>query len=428
MSGIRTAIVKVIMQQYGQLRLSRRGLAALLASAGIGVAGCEADRSAGSAPTAPPATGEPVKPAQPGIPDGALGANFNGATNTVTFPGLEAMNSSWLRGFVTMHRTDQDDLAQQPELRLLLEASRRGYGTSVSLKFQNSDRPLPRPGSAAMNADLGRLDKVLSSVMDRVELLCIGNEPFLETRRSDRTERLNEYYETLTRHVIDYRRRNFPDGCRTHLFLGALNHLDRPSGRTRATARWLDYARRTPEIEGVDIHPHVDDPKGTDAYLDYVLPKLRGDQRILVTEFSLVLFWKKQLRKPVPARYAQRYGLPTGTPVWKAVRAAIYDPVPQQQWNDLCSMSPWYEQNKDFLSDQVHKFRETGKVAFASYGIGQDDPMVRDFNTDTPPWLFNSVFATKTVQPAPDGLPGRGYAWIDQFRALQRPHDDRPTR
>ncbi|MCX2731722.1 hypothetical protein OOZ19_15885 [Saccharopolyspora sp. NFXS83] len=345
----------------------------------------------------------------------------------MTFPELEAMNSSWLRGFVTMHKTDQGDPAQQPELRLLLEAADRGYGTALSLKFQNSDRPLPRPGSPAMNADLARLDKVLPAVMDRVELLCVGNEPFLETRRSDRTERLNEYYEILTRHVIDYRRRHFPEGCRTHLFLGALNHLDRPDEQTNATARWLDFARRTPEIEGVDIHPHVDAPEGTNAYLDYVLPKLRGDQRILVTEFSLVLLWKKQLRKPVPAEYARRYGFPAGTPVWKAVRAAIDTPVPQRQWNDLCSMSPWYEQHKHFLRDQVQLLRDTGRLAFASYGIAQDDPMVQGFNADKTPWLFNSVFASKTVQPGPDGLPGRGYAWIDQFQTLQRPQDNRPT-
>ena len=419
--------------QRARTTLSRRRLAGLLAAAaagGVGLAGCgtgarSVSNKPGGSTNPGPTAATPV--ANP-LPDGVLGANFNDATDTVTFPELQAINASWLRGFYLMRHADSGDPAAQPEITLLREAADRGYGTSLSLKFQNNDNPVPRPGTPQMDADLSRLDKVLSAVVDKVDILAVGDEPFLETRKADRTGKLNEYYEALVQHVIEYRRQKFPGGCRTHLFMGALNHLDQPDKQTAATARWLDYAKRTQAIEGVDIHPHVAAPEDTQKYLDYVVPKLRDDQKIMPTEFSLVQFWEQKLDEPVPAEYGRRYGFPPGTPVWKAVRAAIEKPVPQQQWNDLCSMSSWYEQHKHFLRDQMERFRGTGKLALATYGLGQDDPMVKDFGPKKKPWLFNSMFASKTVQPAPDGLPGRGYAWIDDFRTLQREQDKRQTR
>lgn len=420
--------------QRARTTLSRRRLAGLLAAAaagGVGLAGCgtgptSVSNKPGGSTTPGPTDATPVTTSP--LPDGVLGANFNDATDTVTFPELQAINASWLRGFYLMRHADSGDPAAQPEITLLREAADRGYGTSLSLKFQNNDNPVPRPGTPQMDADLSRLDKVLSAVVDKVDILAVGNEPFLETRKADRTGKLNEYYEALAQHVIEYRRQKFPGGCRTHLFMGALNHLDQLDKQTAATARWLDYAKRTQAIEGVDIHPHVAAPEDTQKYLDYVVPKLRDDQKIMATEFSLVQFWEQKLDEPVPAEYGRRYGFPPGTPVWKAVRAAIEKPVPQQQWNDLCSMSSWYEQHKHFLRDQMERFRGTGKLALATYGLGQDDPMVKDFGPKKKPWLFNSMFASKTVQPAPDGLPGRGYAWIDDFRTLQREQDKRQTR
>ena len=132
--------------------LSRRRLGLLLAAAGTGLAGCGL-REPGAGP-------EPVdaaaadRAARPGLPDGVLGANFNGAPDVVTFPELRAIDASWLRGFHVVDAADRADPAQRPEIRLLLDASDRGYGTAMSLKFQNSGRPLPRPGTPELAADL----------------------------------------------------------------------------------------------------------------------------------------------------------------------------------------------------------------------------------------------------------------------------------
>ncbi|GAA2162162.1 hypothetical protein [Actinomadura napierensis] len=391
--------------------ISRRGLLGAVGLAAAGAAGCGAPAGdGGGSPQAGHVTAPP--------PEGVLGANFNGDPSTMTFAELQAVSATWLRGFFPMPDAEQGPPEGRPAIGALLTAAGRGYGTVLSLKFPFDRRPLPVPGSTAMAAELQRLDKVLPVVLNRVDILAIGNEPFIETRAADRGDRLNDFYETIARHVTAYRAEHFGDKCKTRLYMGALNHLDRPAWRTPAAERWMRFVRETPSIDGVDIHPHLPAPAAGQRYLDYVLPRMRPEQRFLATEFSLVLLWKKHLSDPVAPAFADRYSVPRGTPVWRVLKNAIDHPFPQRQWDDLLAMSPWFAAHRTFLWEQMDRFRRTGRLAVATYGVGQDAAMVRDFGPDKTPWLLNSLFCPYTVQPS-GGLPGRNRAWTDAFRALQ---------
>ncbi|GCB88951.1 hypothetical protein SALB_01624 [Streptomyces noursei] len=360
-------------------------------------------------------------------PAGVLGANFNEDPSDVTFPALEALSASWLRGFVPMSDID-GAVSAQPAVRTLLAARAKGYGTVLSMKFQNVHRPIPSPGSQAMSDELARMERLLDVVMGNVNILTIGNEPFLETREADRNARLNAFYEKAAEHVIAYRRKKFPSGCTTRLYMGALNHLDRPGGQTAATERWMAFVKQTREIEGVDIHPHVDSAEAAQKYVDYVLPRLRADQRFLVTEFSLVLLWEKHMGGTVPAPFARRYGMPADLKVWQLLKQAVAHPVPAQQWRDFLTMSPWYASHQHFLRNQVDRFRSTGRLAVATYGVAQAAAMVRDLGPEKQPWLLNSLYANRTVQHSGSGELPHNYPVFDDFRALQRSVDHRPVR
>lgn len=151
-----------------------------------------------------------------GGPRGELGANFNEDPGNVTFGDLHGVSASWLRGFVPMPEVT-DDASRQRAVKMLLDAHHRGYGTVLSLKFPFGNRP----GSPAMDAELARVDKVLQAVLDRVDLLVIGNEPFIESRPADLgSGRMNGYYENVAAHVIARRDSSFPSGCRTRLYMG----------------------------------------------------------------------------------------------------------------------------------------------------------------------------------------------------------------
>ena len=351
-------------------------------------------------------------------PRNVLGANINGDTGWSNFAELKAVRATWLRAFFPMPAADKGAVAAQPPIRTLLTAADNGYGTVLSLKFPYFKQAMPTAGSPAMNTALRRLDAVLAAVVGKVDVLVVGNEPFIEC--DDRNNpQLNIFYESIAQHVLTYRDQHGGPNGKTRIYMGALNHLDEPGWRTATTDRWMTYVRDNPTIDGVDIHPHVGEVNAAKQYLDYILPRLRADQTFLATEFSLVLLWKKHLSNKISSAFATRYRLSPGTPVWQVIRDSIERPFPQQKWNDFLSMSPWFANNQNYLGDQIESFRATGRLAVATYGITQDADMVAHFGPHSTPWLLNSLFCPNTVQQTPNGLPGQTIPWVDQFRAAQ---------
>ena len=351
---------------------------------------------------------------------GALGANFNQNIDDLDYAELREAGAEWVRGFFPMPATDQGDPGGHIAIRTLNEASGRGHQTILSLKFPYNNASFPAPGSAKLAAELARLDKVLPTVMGKVDILTIGNEPFIESLPAERDQRLNAFYEAVARHVIDYRRKQCGTGCGTALYMGALNRLDQADWRSPAAVRWMTFVRETPDIEGVDIHPHLPSPQSAQPFLDFILPKMRPEQTFLVTEFSLVRYWKQHLRDKIPAGFARRYGFAAGTQVWQVIKAAIDEPFTEKKWDAFLTSSPWFKSQSGFLRDQMKLYRGTGRLAVATYGFKQDDPMVTNFGPDKTPWLLNSVFAPYTVKPrASSALSGRGF-WLESFKALQQ--------
>jgi|GEM_PF-777843 len=420
--------------------ITRRGALRLLGAASLAAAAAPATARAAAAPAAARATaagagGQPAASpggraqgaavAGPTAARGVLGANYNGDLE-LREDELRAAAASWLRGFVTLSNGTDRAPAFGAPLRAVLDASARGYGTVLTLRYAYSTHPLPAPGSSALATELRRLDAVLAQTLDRVDAIAIGNEPFLESRRRDRGAPLLRFYRTLAEHAIAVRARRSPHSA-TRLYLGALTVLEH--GASAGDGDWLALARDLPGLAGVDIHPHVRSLAEAQRYLAFVLPRLRRDQTFLATEFSLVRLWRAHMGDAVPAAYAARYGVAPTQRVWQAIVAALAAPFPQAQWDDLCALSPWYAANRHYVRDQMTRFRATGRLAVATYGFRQAPRDGADPERAAKAgWLLNRVFAPLTVEPAADGLSGRGYAWLDDFRASQRPQDRRPIR
>ncbi|MFG2526403.1 hypothetical protein [Streptomyces sp. NPDC048516] len=353
--------------------------------------------------------------------NGALGVNFNEDPSDMNFAQMKALSAKWVRGFVPM--TDYLDThapGRQRSLARLLDASGGGFNTILSLKFPflTLGQSLPKVGSKEMAAQLKRVDRVLDAVMGKMDILTIGNEPWLETKKDERDARLNVFYEHVAAHVIAYRRKKFPHGCRTRLYMGALNRLETKEGRTKATERWVTFVNRKPEIEGLDIHPHVDSLQAAERYVQYVVSRLDKGKKFLATEFSLVQLWENHMDDKIPAAYAEKYNVPPDTRVWQVIGNAIEKPFPQKRWDDFLAMSPWFASHKDYLTQQVRMFRETGKLAVATYGVVQIESMQTGWGADKKPWILNPLYANRTVREE-NGKVGRTTVWFDSFRALQ---------
>ncbi|WP_200834250.1 hypothetical protein [Amycolatopsis alkalitolerans] len=382
-----------------------------LATAAAGLAGA-ALTGCGSNPGAT-ASGRVTAPP----PAGVLGVNVDQNLSATNFAELRAVWATWLRGFYPMQDADQGDVAGQQAMQKLLAAVSQGYGTVLNLKF---DYPhgLPAAGSAELNVAFQRLDKVLAVVMGEVDILVVGNEPFYECGR--KTANLNAFYEALAQHTIDYRNQRARTAGKTRIYLGALTDLEDSRSRNALTDRWLEFVRNTPSVAGTDCHPHVASLTDAQQYLDYIVPRLRPGQKFLATEFSLVKLYKQHLKDPVPTGFADSYRIPRGTLVWQFVREAIARPIPEREWNDFLLACPWFADTKQFLTDTVGNFRRTGRCAVAACALTQAAPMVQDFGPAKPPWVFNTLFCPRTVQPGADGVPGQNLTWTGEFRPLQQ--------
>lgn len=400
--------------------LSRRRLLGLSGGAALAavVAACgPASSHSASAATGLAASTAAVAAAHVEAPaaEGALAANYNQDFDLIDFAQLQAASATWLRGFYIMSGADQGSVADQPGMQKLLAAADRGYGTVLTLKFQYQHQPLPAPGSTRMRAPLAELQKVLAAVVNKVDIVVIGNEPFYETTQADRASmRINAFYEALAQHAIGQRGRG-----RTQLYMGALTGIDDVRNQTQQTDRWVRFAAQTTGLAGVDTHPHVASMADAKTYVDYVLARLRPDQRFLATEFSLVKLWKQHMTDPVDPGFASRHGIPRGTPVWQVLKDATQQRFSQEEWNDFLATASWLQAHRDYLTQQITAFRATGRLAVAGYGITQDRGGAADFNAHKTPWVLNSLFCPRTVQDGTGGLPGQNPLWLPQFRAAQ---------
>ncbi|MFG2326325.1 hypothetical protein [Streptomyces sp. NPDC048568] len=419
-----------------QAPLSRRRLFGLSAGAFL-AAGCtgDADRDdRGNDTTGRPESTESGRP-RAAAPDGALGANFNEDPTYVDKAALDGLGTSWVRGFTVLDRVKEGMAPERLRaVRALLDLHSQGFGTILALKFQfrKEGRTVPAPGTREMRAELAAVDKVLETVLDKVEILTLGNEPFLETRPQERRTKLNPFYQAVAKHVIDYRDARFPGGCRTRLHMGALNHLDDPAMLSDATEEWIAFVNRTVQLDGLDMHPHVTSAGAAQKYLDYVLPRLDRAKKFLVTEFSLVNHYQRQMPKPLPAPFLTAHGKELGlgrdTRVWQFLKAAAARPLTEEQWRDFLRMSPWFEDHKHFMRDQVTAYRETGRLAVATYGVVQGKASVRDITEKTKPWMLNSLYVPRTVRHERGAPLPRSYTVSDDFAALQREQDRLPKR
>ncbi|SBV31549.1 conserved exported protein of unknown function [uncultured Sphingopyxis sp.] len=357
---------------------------------------------------------------QPGaaMAQGALGANFNEHYEDVDYRELDSAGAKWIRLFLPMPQVDRG-AAGHGAIRTVLDAGARGYKTIFTLKWPQNDRDFAKAGSAEFARELARLDAVLPLVMGKVDILVIGNEPYFETREQDRDLDLNAFYEAMAGRIIAYRKANCGGDCKTKLYMGALNRLDLRKNITPSTERWLAFVKATPEIDGVNIHPHVPRIELSKAFLDYILPRMRPEQTFIVTEFSLVGWWQQNLAKPVAPAFADKYRAPRDAQNWQIIKAALETPFPKEQWDDFLRMSPWFENRKHYVANQMKIFRDTGRLAVATYGFKQGSSMSNNFGPKKTPWLLNSVYAGRTIRPNADGTAAFNYAWIDDFRRMQ---------
>jgi hypothetical protein len=349
--------------------------------------------------------------------NGPLGANYNENLTWLHYDELHRVGAKWIRGFVDMHQMDNiPPDHDHPNVDALLNAGKAGFKIILSLKWNYLDRDFPSFDSAEGAAELKRLRRLLPMIMGKVDILVIGNEPFIECKGVG-DERLNVFYETLADEIIEFR--NSRGAISTRLFMGALNRLDLPANRTQALNRMLSFIALRPDLEGVDLHLHIATIEGHKVMLDYALQRIRPNQTFVATEFSLIWHWRQHFNDVASAYYRNKHGLPAGTTVLDVVNAGIKQPMPYPQWEEFLIQEPWYISRRNFMTNAMKLYRSTGRLTVATYGFCPMRERKQPFPKTGTPWLLNSVLAPPMVQSKPDGSKYENFPWANEFRSLQ---------
>ncbi|MBX7135225.1 MAG: hypothetical protein K1X67_21360 [Fimbriimonadaceae bacterium] len=347
---------------------------------------------------------------------GELGVNYNGVFSQIDRADLTRTKAHWIRGFVDYYqfKNGSRSLRSDAGLKKFALAHSQGYKTIINLKFNFENRDLPI-GPAAIRRELSYLETVLDAVYDDTELLVCGNEPFIESKIAQRDARLSNFYKAVALRVKAYREgqvRKVP------LYIGAFNNLWKPSWQTQAAADLLQFAQTSPWIAGIDLHIHHTLLSDIDEAFEFVNPRIRGDQKILVTEFSLKNEWKLHLRDPIPSILVTEYNRPSGWQVYQYLNFTIHSPVSRAEWVDFLRNSSWFESRKDYLTTAWRKFAANPKFQVATYGLYQNAPKI--FTAKTDPWIINPLIVNQTVVRDPKtGRYQANYEFLKEFIALQ---------
>lgn len=351
---------------------------------------------------------------------GALGANYNEQLTWIDHGELQRVEAQWIRGFIGMHQFDSVHPEQDRNLKVLLQARKDGFKVILSLKWAYAERDFPTAGTAELADELQRLNRLLPVVMGHVDILVIGNEPFIEVKSDQAGKPLNVFYEMMADSVIGFRNTHRDLASSTRLYMGALNRLDLPVKRTPAVEQMLRFISSKAELDGVDLHLHVPTLAAHKAMLDYALPRIRPNQAFLATEFSMIWHWKKHTTDAASAHFCSKYGFPPGTKVHQVISSAMQNPMPYAQWEEFLRHESWYMEFQHFIRDAISLYRATERLEVATYSFCPMRQRKRPLLATDTPWMLSGVYAPSTVQLQPDGSRYENFPWAEEFRRVQR--------
>lgn len=347
---------------------------------------------------------------------GTLGVNYNGLFSQLDTNDLSRCEATTIRGFVDYYafKNGTRDIYSDASLQSLHNAHVAGYQTVVNIKFDLTNLDFPTTQSG-IDSELSYLDTLLAAIYPDCDVIVVGNEPFIESKPTERDSNLVNYYTSAAQIVKAYKdtqTRKIP------LYVGAFNNLWITSWQTQATADLIAFAYNTPWIAGIDLHIHHVALTDIDGAFNYVNPRIRTGQKILITEFSLKNLWKQHNTDPIPSIMVTKYGYPASWEVYQYLNYTISNPVTRPEWVDFLSNCTWFESNKHYINDAWAKFIANPHFEIATYGIYQNPPAT--FTATTDPWIINPLFVNATVIPNPTtGYNQINYTFFDDFVALQ---------
>lgn len=356
-----------------------------------------------------------------------IGVNVNGQFDLMKDENLERSETTWVRGFIDIFQLypEVSKLNTDPRMKEYLKLKDKGYQTILNIKWNFTGKSFPATGSQEIKDYKKYLRKFLGKVWKQTDIIVIGNEPFIESKPEERDQRLVEFYKEIANEVNNFKKGQ-GDGVgngkgikEVPIYLGAFNNLYLNEWRTQAVEDLLAFAEEKNWISGIDLHIHHSAINQVNQAMDYVNDKIRNNQKILITEYSLMKHWRFKMGENIPENFAENYERDVNEKNFQYIDYALKNQVSHQEWVDFLSESYWFENRTRYLWNSYQRMRSYDKFHIGTYALRQSFPFNRDFTNATDPWILNGLFANRTVTLNNEGLEQFNYAWIDDFKAIQ---------
>ena len=356
-----------------------------------------------------------------------IGVNYNESLQEINFGELARSKTKWVRGFLDIfYHYDNNNLTTSSRIIKYQKLKEQGYKTILNLKFNFKTRSYPAVNSSQWTAYITYIDRILEAVINYTDVIVVGNEPFIESENSTYEEPLNTFYKAATERVNEYlKNRNISKP----IFIGAIDNLYQPNRQNEAGVnKFLAWCKATPWIAGIDLHIHHSGNGEITSTLNFVNDKIRDHQKIVITEYSLMKWWRSNLTLDISNEFINTANANTTdqifpppadiTQCWQYIDYALKNPRPVQEWDAFNQTTVWLENRKDYMCNSFKLFKANTKFWIATYAVRQSYPPNADFTSTTDPWVLNSLFTGRSVELLSNGEARGRYSYFNQFSAI----------
>ncbi len=355
----------------------------------------------------------------------AMGVNFNECLSPdfVRFSEIKSSETSWVRGFITFFDLYNqfekgDDWTNDPRLLTYKKMQDSGYKTVLNIRymFNRYKLKIPSKNTKRFTSYMNFTDSLLKVLLPKANVIVAGNEPFIGAPKGEKEKQIVvDFYKAVARRIHSYIQSHH---LKIPLFIGAFENADEPFRENNpAYNQLLAFAKETNWIQGVDVHIHHTYNKDIRKAMNYISARIRPNQKIIVTEFSLRKWWDLHLKDSIDATFKRKYALHGIDKVWQYLNKALKHPRPLKEWNDWNRMTPWLSSRRHYIQNAWSIFNSYPNFWLAFYSFKLKGP--RSFTKKTSGWILNSLLVNNTVQHKANG-DAYGRIWyMDDFRAIQ---------
>ena len=350
----------------------------------------------------------------------AMGVNVNGLgdqlQNTSGSGMLQRSGTKWVRMFVDMSKLrgkSQNEIDDDESLANFRNLHSKGYHTILNLKWATNGRDFPAAGTQERLDDFDVMRKVISAAgKSNVDIVVVGNEPFRETDHSFRDQDMTDWYIRMTNEINNYRNNN---NLNFEIYMGSFNNVHFEHERTQVLLDLMAFARSKNWISGIDLHMHHTLIEEWQDALDFSLGQIRNNQNIIVTEFSLMRWYKSHNTDDLASSYKNKY-YPTGTSkkVWQEL-VVLQDENYTQRWYDFNDMHDFVSSRKHYLRNLHLDYLDlpNNKIRLAMFALRQNS--FANYSSNKDAWIYNGLFCYSTCNGEDES-----YNWLNDFIELPK--------